>query len=140
MLELMSDFGFLSDPKFLQLGFEPSLQPWDIWTPAGMPWAWGSGPQLGTLSPPCCSPLGVISSSCLTNWDHSLHAGFADSHQMAGTGFYSNSLTSCYPTIKKAFNCFFSSLPVRYLGSSCSSHEPVRSSCLRAWEQGARIQ
>lgn len=49
-------------------------------------------------------------------------AGFSDSHQMAGTGFYSNSLTSCHPTIKKAFNCFFSSHPMSDSGGACVHH------------------
>lgn len=134
---MMCDFGSLTDPKLFQLGFGPSLQPWDVWRPAGMHWVLGLGaPALGTQSPHPFSSLGVISSFCLTNWDCSLHAGFGDSHQMAGTDFYSNSLTSCHPTIKKAFNCFFSSHPMSDLGSLCSLCEPICSSHLREWRHG----
>lgn len=125
----MCDFGCLSDPKFFQLGFGSSLQPWDVWRPTGMHWALSLGAStFCSLIPHSFSSLGVISLSCLINWDCSLHAGFGDSHQIARTGFYSNSLTSCHPTIKKAFNCFFSSHSMSALGGLCSSCQPICSS------------
>jgi hypothetical protein len=80
-------------------------------------------PSLSTSPLPAFSWVGMILSFCLTNWDLSLYADFGDSHQMARTGFYSNSLTSCHPTIKKAFNCFFSSHPVSDVDSLYSSCE-----------------
>lgn len=91
-------------------------------------------PLLTWNDPGCCSILQIGFSS--------LHAGFGDSHQMAGTSFYSNSLTSCHPTIKKTFNCFFSSHPI---WAACIHHttnlQPelervgtARCGCLRARE------
>lgn len=70
----MSDFSSLSDLKFLQFGLEALLQPWDVWRPAGKSWILGLWDPCfgGTLRPHPFSSLGVISSTCLTNWYLSL--------------------------------------------------------------------